>query len=196
MRTLIFDTETTGLVNHKSPDHTIQPHPVQLALLLIQENKIMSMASVIINPSVPIEEGASNIHGISQEIVEQVGIGLKAATGLFLNFLGKADRIVAHNIDFDLIVTEAMIYRSLSDYEMEKYRRIPRVCTMRSTTDVCRLPGRYGKFKWPKLEEAYKMLVDPAGFECAHDAMADVIACWKVLRVLEEKGLQLIRGER
>jgi DNA polymerase III subunit epsilon len=196
MRTLILDTETTGLVNHKSPDHTIQPHPVQLACILVQENKIMSMVSVIVNPSVPIHEGASKVHGLTTEVVEHVGISVKAATGLFLNFLNKADRIVAHNIDFDIIVTEAMIYRSLADYDLDNYRRMPRVCTMHSTSAVCRLPGKFGKYKWPKLSEAYSTLVDPTGFEGAHDAMTDVIACWKVLKALEERGLPLLRGTR
>lgn len=196
MVTLVFDTETTGLVNHKTPNHTVQPYPVQLACILVVDNKILSMASVIVNPGVPIEVGASNVHGITQETTDKVGVSLKAATGLFLNFLNRADRVVAHNADFDIIVTEAMIYRTLADYEMDKFRSVPRVCTMRSTTDVCKLPGKYGKFKWPKLEEAYKLLVDPAGFEGAHDALADVVACWKVLRALEEKGLPLMRGER
>lgn len=196
MKTLVFDTETTGMVNHKSPDHTVQPHPVQLAMILVQENKIMSMASVIVIPGKEIEAGAAGIHGITKEVVDDVGISMKAATGLFLNFLRRADRIVAHNIDFDLIVTEAMIYRTLVDFDMSEYRDKPRVCTMRSTTDICKLPGKYGKHKWPTLNEAYCKLVDSKGFEGAHDALADVMACWKVLRALEDNGHKLMRGSR
>ncbi len=196
MKTLIFDTETTGLVNHKSPDHSIQPWPVQIACILVCDNKIVNSASIIVNPGVPISEEAANIHGITQEMVDKYGLSMKAATGLFINFLNLSDRLVAHNIDFDLIVTEAMIYRALADYDISKFREKGRVCTMHSTTNLCRLPGKYGKFKWPKLEEAYKMIVDPKGFEGAHDAMIDVIACWKVLQKLEEKGLPLLRGQR
>ena len=195
MRSLIFDTETTGMVNHKTPDHTVQPHPVQLACILVQDTKILSMASIIINPGVPVESAAAAIHGITQEVIEEVGMPLKAATGLFLNFLNRADRIVAHNIDFDLIITEAMLYRTLADYDMDKFRAVPRVCTMQSTTDICRIPGKFG-YKWPKLDEAYRKLVDPAGFKGAHDALSDVLACWKVLRVLEDKGIQLKKGKR
>jgi len=197
-RTLVMDTETTGLCNHKIPDHTIQPHPVQLACILVDDtdSKIMSMANVLIYSEVPIETGAFKAHGISKETTEQFGMSVKAATGIFLNFLNKCDRIVAHNIDFDIIVTEAMIYRSLANYDLSKYRSIPRVCTMKSTTSVCKLPGRFGKYKWPKLDEAYRMLVNKDGFEGAHDALTDVLACWKVLRALEEKGLPLVRGDR
>lgn len=195
MRSLIFDTETTGMVNHKTPDHTVQPHPVQLACILVQDSKIMSMASIIINPGVPVESAAAAIHGITQEVIEEIGMPLKAATGLFLNFLNRADRIVAHNIDFDLIITEAMLYRTLADYDMDKFRAVPRVCTMQSTTDICKIPGKFG-YKWPKLDEAYRKLVDPAGFKGAHDALSDVMACWRLLRVLEDKGVPLKKGKR
>lgn len=195
MKTLIFDTETTGMVNHKVPDHTVQPYPIQMACILVQDDKVMSMASVIINPGVPIDPAASQVHGITQEVVEALGIKLEAATGLFLNFLQRSDRIVAHNIDFDIIITEAMIYRSLANYEMDKYRQVPRVCTMQSTTQLCKIPGKFG-FKWPKLEEAYKCLVNPKGFKGAHDALQDVIACWKILQELEKKGHPLLKGKR
>jgi DNA polymerase III epsilon subunit-like protein len=195
MPTLIFDTETTGMVKQKVPDFTVQPYPVQLACILVEDNKIINIASVMINPGVPIEKGAADVHKITDELVQRVGLSLKAATGLFINFLNKADRIVAHNSDFDVIVTEAMIYRTLADFEMDRYREIPRVCTMRSTTDICKIPGRYG-YKWPKLEEAYRKLIDPKGFSGAHDALNDVLACWKILQKLEEMELPLLRGER
>jgi len=31
----------------------------------------------------------------------------------------------------------------------------PRVCLMKNTTDIVRIPGHYDEFKWPKLQEAY-----------------------------------------
>ncbi|MCK5906008.1 MAG: hypothetical protein KAG37_00375, partial [Flavobacteriales bacterium] len=35
--------------------------------------------------------------------------------------------------------------------------RFPKMlpCPMLLSTDVCKLPGNYGKYKWPKVEEAY-----------------------------------------
>lgn len=195
MKTLIFDTETTGIVNFKTPDHTKQPFPVQLACILVQDDRIMNMVSVIVTPGVEIPDEASKVHGITKETADTLGLSLRAATGIFLNFLNKADRIVGHNIDFDLVITEAMIYRTLADYDMDKYREKPRVCTMLSAKDQCKLPGKYG-YKWPTLEEAYKILVNPKGFEGAHDALSDVMACWHVLRALEAKGLPLLRGKK
>lgn len=195
MVTLFFDTETTGLVNPKLP-HDEQPHPVQLCCELVDENKrTMNVISVIVNPGIPSHPKALEKHGITDEMTKQYGLSIKAATGLFLNFINRCDRLVAHNIDFDIIVTEAMIYRSGVNFDLNKYRSIPRVCTMKSATDVCRLPGKYGH-KWPKLSEAYEHLVDPAGFSGAHDALADVRACKAVLYALEQQNLTLLPGSR
>lgn len=192
---LIFDTETTGIADFKTLDLTNQPHPVQLAMQLINGEKLIHSANIIINPGVPVPEPAYKVHGISTEVCELYGLPLRAAAGLFINFLNRAERIVAHNIDFDLIITEAMIHRSSLGYDLQKYRQIPRVCTMHSTTALLKLPGKYG-YKWPTLDEAYRHLVDPNGFEGAHDAMADVIACKAVLFKLESMNIELVSGKR
>ncbi len=195
MRTLIFDTETTGIVNFKSKKHDDQPHPVQLACELIDEEKTVGLFSVIINPDVPIPDNATAIHGITNEMTELYGLSQRAATGLFINFLIRCDRIVGHNIDFDIVITEAMIYRTGVDFDLDRYRKIPRVCTMKSTTDVCKLPGKYGH-KWPQLNEAYRYLVSPEGMKDAHDALADVKACKAILFALEKQGLKLVGGAK
>jgi DNA polymerase III epsilon subunit-like protein len=197
MVTLIFDTETTGFADMKSTDHSRQPYPVQLACELIDnDNKTINMASIIINPGVPVPPDAAAIHGITTEKAEAYGMSLRAAAGLFINFLLKAERIVAHNIDFDLIITEAMIHRSELSYDLKRYKSIPRVCTMLSTMNILKLPGKYGNYKWPKLDESYKYLVDPSGFKGAHDALADVKACKAVLLALEAQGMELVSGKR
>ena len=58
-------------------------------------------------------------------------------------------------------------------------------CTMKSSTNLCRLPGRYGNFKWPKLTELYKFLFNEE-MEGAHDAMVDVRATRKCYYRLKE----------
>lgn len=196
MVTLIFDCETTGLCDMKSIDHNKQPYPVQLACELIDnDNKTISLVSVIIDPGVPIPDSASIIHGITIEKAVAYGISMRAAAGLFINFLLRCDRIVAHNIDFDLIVTEAMILRSNLNFDINKFKTIPRVCTMLSTMNILKLPGKYGH-KWPKLDEAYRHLVNPGGFSDAHDALADVRACKAILLALEEQNMELKSGKR
>jgi len=62
----------------------------------------------------------------------------------------------------------------------------PRVCTMQSSTDFCKISGNYG-YKWPKLQELHMELFG-FPFEGGHDALVDVRACAKCyfqLRKLE-----------
>ena len=49
---------------------------------------------------------------------------------------------------------------------------------MLASTNYCAIPGSYGKFKWPKLQELYVKLFNEK-FEGAHDALADIEATVK-----------------
>ena len=42
------------------------------------------------------------------------------------------------------------------------------------------------------MMEAYRALIDPEGFDAAHTADADAMACWEVLRELERRGVELL----
>ena len=61
-------------------------------------------------------------------------------------------------------------------------------CTMIRSTDYCQLPGRYGKYKWPKLEELHFKLFGES-FEGAHDALADIRATMRCYYEMEKRGL-------
>ena len=60
-------------------------------------------------------------------------------------------------------------------------------CTMKETTDLCKLPGRYGNYKWPKLQELHKHLFGE-NFVGAHDAMFDIKATMRCYYKLKEDG--------
>lgn len=101
---LIFDTETTGLPNHKlANDHKDQAHICQLAAMLVDtDNKIRHEMNCIIRPdSWTIGERAAEVHGISQQDAQLYGIPLKAALGMFQEMLNLSEIAVAHNFDFD-----------------------------------------------------------------------------------------------
>lgn len=52
---------------------------------------------------------------------------------------------------------------------------------MKAMTPICKLPGTYDDFKWPRLSEAYRFAFNE-DFSGAHDAMADVRACLRIYR--------------
>ena len=56
----------------------------------------------------------------------------------------------------------------------------PEYCTMKQTTNLCKLPGRYpGSYKWPKLAEAYSHIFNE-DLQDAHTADADAKACARI----------------
>ncbi len=184
---IFFDTETTNLYNFKKPPtDPSQPHLVQFACILDDENgKILEEYDTIINTGeVEIPLGATAIHGITTARAKLEGIPLESVLRAFNKLCKHADLLVAHNISFDVKVMHSAYSRAKRPSE---FGRLTQYCTMQSSTDLLKLPGRYG-YKWPKLDEAYRVLVDPEGFEGAHDAMEDVKACRAVYYKLRELG--------
>ncbi len=182
MKSLVFDTETTGLVEFtKKHNDPVQPHAVQLGMELIDDDKeeVISSVGLIIRAEKKSHPKAEDVHRITSEVMDAVGIPPKMAADLFLTLATKADRLVAHNIDFDQWVMKCECARLNLEYPIGK----PTFCTMK---DSGRSGTHAGRTKWPKLIEIYKELVDPNGFEGAHDALSDVIACRKVLWALKK----------
>ena len=62
-----------------------------------------------------------------------------------------------------------------------------KLCTMKSSTGYCKIPGNYG-YKWPKLSELHLKLFGE-DFEEAHDASADINATEKCFWEMRKIGL-------
>ncbi len=137
MRTLIFDTETTGIVNYKCKENLdLQPSIVQFGALLVEDDKIYSKISLIINPEVPIPLSASNVHGITNEIAIKYGVPAIDLTHLFCDLLKCTDRVVAHNLEFDLFIMRVACWRD----ELQIDETFKSACTMKSSTEIINLP--------------------------------------------------------
>lgn len=176
---LFFDTETTGVPNdYNAPASDIDnwPRLVQIGWILSEENgNVINTGNYIIQPSgYAIPKEASNVHGITTERAMKEGVPIELAINLFLESAKSAKVIVGHNISFDQHVVGAELYRLHIDDIISQRESI---CTMRSSTEYCQIPGYYG-YKWPKLQELHGKLF---GFEFddAHDAMADIAATKK-----------------
>ena len=186
---LFFDTETTGLPRDwKAPVTQTNnwPRMVQIAWLQYddQEN-LISEANYIIRPDgFTIPRDAADIHGITTEIAIEKGSELSSVLSAFSAVVGGAKMLVAHNMDFDeKIVGAEYVRMRLKSGIFET----PRFCTMKTTTDLCRIPGNYG-YKWPKLEELHRFLFG-SDFEDAHDALVDVKVCAKCYYELVKRGI-------
>lgn len=179
---LAFDTETTGLGNFKAePTHECQPDVVQLAAAIYDRHGcVYHELNILVQPQRPVEPKAAEIHGISQEILDRCGISRRKALSMFHSMVQVSDVLVAHNLNFDSRILQCVYHREQvkNDLFMSKER----FCTMLGSMDICKLPNpRFPrKYKWPSLDEAYRHLVDPNGFDGAHDALVDVKACRQV----------------
>lgn len=196
MLTLVFDTETTGLPsNHLPDDHCSQPGICQIGAILYRDRKVVSEINLVVIPRLKdrcrllIPEDATAIHGIDDELVEVAGIEPSAALRIFELLFEKCDRAIAFNSSFDTRLIEILATRSARP--TREIAPKPVCCAMLTAAPVLAIPGKYGQFAWPKLQAAYKTLVNPEGFDGAHDAMADVRATAEVVWALEDHGVEL-----
>lgn len=147
---LFFDTETTGLPrNWKAPVTNVSnwPRMVQVAWILSNKKgeRIHSESMIIKPEDYQIPEKASKIHGITTEKAIEEGKDLEEVLIQFNDLIEQTKFIVAHNINFDEKILGAELIRKNIK---SNFNNRPKICTMKNTTDFCRIPGPYG-FKWP-----------------------------------------------
>lgn len=195
MKALIFDTETTGMVQfRKPPEDPSQPDLIQLGMLMVDTSdwKAWSRHSMMVKlaDGVKIEPAAKDAHGLSEEDCERYGVAPIVACSLFNQACMQADIIVAHNLSFDASLMKTALYRVGNKPHRMDGRQL--VCTKETSTDVLKLPGKYG-YKWPTLAEAY---LHYTGLEIdgAHDALVDTEACLAVFRGLVQEGVVELIG--
>lgn len=185
---LFFDTETSGLpLNWKAPVTNLNnwPRLVQIAWQQIDEyGHLLQAEEFIIRPDgFVIPEEAARIHGISTERAMREGFELRTVMLEFASVIGRSEILVAHNLDFDEKIVGAEFIRTAIPHQMHYKQRF---CTMKASTDICRLPGPYG-YKWPTLTELVQFLFQ-TNFEEAHQAGSDVAACVQCFFELKKRG--------
>jgi DNA polymerase III subunit epsilon len=185
---LFFDTETTGLPaywNAPVTDLANWPRMVQLAWLTCGDDGMIidSVCRIIRPDGYRIPKEVSKIHGITTEIANKEGVPLIDMLERFSSAIDAADLVIAHNIDFDEKIVGAEFLRMKMRSSLFAK---PRFCTMKSTVDLCRIPGNYG-YKRPTMTELHKFLFNKL-FLNTHDASADVAACAACFFKLKEIG--------
>lgn len=180
---LVLDTETTGLpIDYNAPVQDIRnwPRVVQLAYQIYDENEILTKeVNHIIKPgNFEIPSSSSNIHGITMEMAISKGISIEEALAELTGYVNEASVIIGHNISFDCNVIDCELVRLR---KLPILSTVPHFCTMKSTTNICKIEGRYG-YKWPSLRELYFFLFkEPFGPEQGqHNAIADVKATARI----------------
>jgi DNA polymerase III epsilon subunit-like protein len=187
---LFFDTETTGIPrNYKAPvsDLANWPRVIQLAFLLTDAaGTPLAGKEYLIQPAgFTIPADATRVHGITTQQALAQGIPLAAALAEFLTCLPSAKTLVAHNMAYDENVLGAEFLRAKLANPLPQAKRF---CTMQAGTNYCRIPGKYGNFKWPTLSELHIKLFGK-DFRGAHGAQADIQACAACFFAMKGKGI-------
>lgn len=194
MKFLIFDTETTGLPKKKGsakdgPNNW--PHIVSISWVVMDdENTIHSQKSYIVKPRWEIPEESTKIHGITYQHAMWIGKDLNVVMNEFLS--EECDILVAHNMNFDYNV---LVNAIKWDMGIEHKITQQLFCTMNASRNICKIPGKFGGNKVPKLKELYKHIFtkDPIE-ENLHGSEYDTQILVEIIKESKEIRDLLING--
>lgn len=161
MSAIVLDTETTGFV--PGVDRVIE-----LAILKYDTYEVLFHRRF--NPGITIPEDAIRVHGITNaDVANESGFSEFACE--IASIVADAEAVIGYNVMFDrnMIVGE---FKKLGESFV-----MPRWPTL-----VC--AKRLWDMHEPKRNQmaAYRRFVDKAGFKGAHGALADVDACYAIVK--------------
>lgn len=188
MKTIFFDTETTGLPpRNADPIRNFDkfPHIVQLSWIAPDGTE----NDYIIKPEGwIIPYNAERIHHISTYKAQEVGKPRREVLKAFCDDATEAQELCAHNIEFDINIILANLAREYGKEGAQMFYDViianrAQIDTMMDNIDLVGATFKDGTpGKYPKLEELYYYLFNET-FN-AHNAMADVRAvkrCYEAL---------------
>lgn len=159
---------------------------VQVAWLLYDAdgNELAANNHIIYPENYTIPSRVAKVHGITTARAKAEGVDLKMVLEQFAADLQQVKTVVAHNISFDEKIIGAEMIRKAVPHDWHTKKQF---CTMKSTTHICKLPGRYG-YKWPTLDELYRYTFQNT-FKEQHNALADIRATAACFWELRKRGL-------
>lgn len=181
-----FDTETTGLPDWKKPSGSEnQPHIVQLAAVLVDldTGEELQSISVIVKPDGwVIPQETIDVHGITNELANEVGIPESTALGMFINLYNQCDLRIAHNTTFDNRIIRIALKRYMPNLisDEEWKNKDSYFCTLMKFRKI--KGGKSGH----KLEDAYEYYTGQK-LEGAHNAMIDTRACMEIYFAMQRE---------
>ena len=164
-----IDLETTG--TNLGTDRI-----VEIAIVKIGKDGQQQTKRKLINPEMPIPAGASDIHGITDEMVKDAPVFRQVANEL-KQFLENCDLAGYNSNRFDIPLLVEEFLRSGLDFEMGNRRML----------DVQRI---FHMMEQRTLAAAYKFYCNKS-LDGAHSAEVDAVATWEVLQAQLERYPQL-----
>ena len=167
MTTVIFDTETTGLLQPMSVPLEKQPRIIEIGAIKIDHTGEIDHISQLINPGVEISDTITKITGIKQEDLTGMPSFLDVMPRL-QEFFDGVDLIICHNAPFDTGMMQVEIQLSGKELIMPPQT----ICTVQEYKPL------FGHR--PKLTELYEAIIGKPLMQ-SHRAIDDVRALYEVL---------------
>ena len=192
MKYIVFDLETTGLPKkyNASPElYNLWPYIVQFSWIINNNEHLIEKSYIIKPDNYIIPDDSIKIHKISNEEALTNGVPIENVLDIFKSDCNEVDYLVSHNASFDTSVLFAACYRK--QYPLSFNKKV--YCTMKSSTDVCKLENKnyknynnynYTNYKYPKLEELYQFLFGEKPNVQLHNSLEDArvtLLCYKEL---------------
>jgi DNA polymerase-3 subunit epsilon len=190
---LAFDTETTDVPRpHLELDHLAQPHLLQFAAVLFNDDGTeLDRLFTMVRPGrrALLSTHAFAAHGITLEEAFHRGIEASDVFRWFASASKRSTCIIGHNVEFDLRIM-AIVAARLGQTRWSAPAQT--FCTMTHSTPLVNLPPTLrmmaaGRFhpKSPTLSECVRHFFGEEHTD-AHDAAADVKACIRIFRHLNQ----------
>lgn len=155
----IFDLETTGT-------NVAKDRIVEISILKVNPNASRESKTWLVNPEMPIPEGASMVHHIYDKDVENAPT-FKEIAPKIMEMLSGADLGGFNSNRFDVPLLAEELLRAGVDFDLGKFRLIDAQVI-------------FHKMEPRNLTAAYKFYCDK-DLEGAHSAEADTLATFEVL---------------
>ena len=178
MKILCIDFETSDLANfERRARDPSQPHIAAASAIITDETgkELERFAAIAKETTWTSQPAARETHGITRERALAEGIDEKIIVETVLAMIKRVDLIVAFNAQFEKFIMRiaARRFALFNDSDDANWKALKTFCTMRSMTEICKLPKKNGAgFKFPKLQEAH-MRAFGGEFVGAHGATAD-----------------------
>lgn len=189
MNILFFDTETTGVpISYKASYKDIAnwPRLVQIGYIAYRDGEeVQSHEFIVVPTGFEISAEVSKVPGITQETALRDGEPLAHVLSEFKSAVLWADMLVGHNLNFDMNVIGCEYVRMGGDSPLIEKKVYD---TMLKAAPLLKLPGKYGNYKWPKLQELYQFLFNEPLAQ-THTALDDIRQTAKCYFEMQRRGV-------
>lgn len=176
---IVFDTETNGLEDCSVLSISAIKMAVDLENREIKEIDKFNRF-YFRNLGEEINQEAINVNGLTDEEIlrrrEKSGIKyskfFKSDTD-FIEFCKGVKHFVAHNISFDR--------------KFIPFRLINQFCTKESNVEILKLVGKFGKYKWPRLNETAEFYGIKINEDKWHGSEYDTKICAEIFRKMLQR---------